>query len=204
MAVEMVRSRVLLLPQIRQQSWCVELRNYAVGSCVIRRETLPGKLFQDHCAMTGTAVTIYLANSITISPINLIHRRIQDLLWGGGALSSWPKIWWPFFSHHPLLHGHISHYTAYHQLPFYLICGGTSHQIQPHFCPISTKMYRKKCFALWVHLHLLHLFLFYGRSEFYLTGQCFLCLMAGLYLAGPYGTRHPQRSPIADVQATQV
>ena len=26
-----------------------------------------------------------------------------------------------------------------HQLPFYLICGGAPHQIQPYFCLISTK-----------------------------------------------------------------
>ena len=29
-----------------------------------------------------------------------------------------------------------------HQLPFYLICGGAPHQIQPHFCLIPTKMPR--------------------------------------------------------------
>ena len=44
-----------------------------------------------------------------------------------------------FFSHHPLLHGHIRHIVIYcHHLPFYLICGGAPHQIQPHFCLIST------------------------------------------------------------------
>ena len=32
---------------------------------------------------------------------------------------SWPKIWWPFFSHHLLLHGHIRYIC--HQ---YLICEG--------------------------------------------------------------------------------
>ena len=38
---------------------------------------------------------------------NWVHRRSQDFLLV--ALSSWPKIWWPFFTHHPLLHGHIRH-----------------------------------------------------------------------------------------------
>jgi len=43
-----------------------------------------------------------------------------------------------------------------HQLPFYFICGDAPHQIQPHFCLMSTKMPRKKILffvALGVHLH---------------------------------------------------
>jgi len=36
-------------------------------------------------------------------------------------------------------------YVIYcHHLPFYLICGGARHQIEPHFCLIPTKMPRKK------------------------------------------------------------
>ena len=35
-----------------------------------------------------------------------------------------------------------------HQLPFYLICRGAPHQIQPHFCLIPTKMPRKFFVAL--------------------------------------------------------
>ena len=49
-------------------------------------------------------------------------------------------------------------YVIYcHQLPFYLICGGAPHQIQPHFCLIPTKIPRKIfVIALWVHLHPLY------------------------------------------------
>ena len=49
-----------------------------------------------------------------------------------------------FFSHHPLLHGHIPIYVIYcHQLPFYLICGGAPHQIQPHFASFQQKCLEK-------------------------------------------------------------
>ena len=38
-----------------------------------------------------------------------------------------------------------------HRLPFYFVCGGAPHQIQPHFCLIPTKTPTKKfSMALWV------------------------------------------------------
>jgi len=40
MAVEMVRSGMHLLQQIRLQIWRLELRNYFMGSYILRRKTL--------------------------------------------------------------------------------------------------------------------------------------------------------------------
>jgi len=65
----------------------------------------------------------------------------------------WPKNWWPFFRHHPLLQCSYTSYTAtnYH----FISSGSAPLQIQPHFCLLSTKMPRKNVFsiALGVHLH---------------------------------------------------
>ena len=68
--------------------------------------------------------------------IHCQHRRSQDILWG--ALSSWPKIWW-FFLVITLCYM-VIYVIYYHQLPFYLICGGAPHQFQRHFCLNPIKM----------------------------------------------------------------
>jgi len=49
-------------------------------------------------------------------------------------------------------------YVIYcHQLPFYLICEGAPHQIQPHFASFQQKCLEKDFFvALRVQLHPLH------------------------------------------------
>ena len=81
---------------------------------------------------------------MTLYPLTLqyCHRRSQDFLCGGALFH--PKNWWPFSSHHPLLHGLIAH-----TLPIpTILC----------FCLIPTKMLGKIFFvALGVHLHPLHL-----------------------------------------------
>jgi len=83
------------------------------------------------------------------------HRRSQDFVCGGELYSS-PKIWWPFFvfSRHPPLHGHVRHIVP--ATTFLSLCGGCTHQIQPHFCLIPTKMPRIFFIALGVHLHPMH------------------------------------------------
>ena len=85
------------------------------------------------------------------------HRRSQDFVWGSGVhflRDQKSDDLFSFFNHHPLLQ--VIYVIYCHQLPFYLICGGAPHQIQPHFCLIPTKMPRKNFFvALGVHLHAL-------------------------------------------------
>ena len=55
------------------------------------------------------------------------------------------KIWWLFFSHHPLLHGHILHILPPTTFLSYL-WGCTSPEIQPNFCLISNKNAYKNIF----------------------------------------------------------
>ena len=61
------------------------------------------------------------------------------------------------FSRHPLIY--VTTVTYYHKLPFSVLCGAAPHEIQPHFCLISTKKAYKIFFRRpeGVHLHPLHI-----------------------------------------------
>jgi len=72
-------------------------------------------------------------NQFQLILMGIFHRRSQDFLRGGGVHFPWPKIWWLFFSHHPLLHGHIRHI-----LPPTTLRGCTSPNSAP-FLPHSNK-----------------------------------------------------------------
>ena len=70
----------------------------------------------------------------------VLYIGVARIFSGAGALFSWPKSWWPFFSHHPLLHGHIRHILPPTTFLSHLR-GCTSPNSVP-FCLIPTKMPR--------------------------------------------------------------
>ena len=92
------------------------------------------------------------------------HRRSQDFLWGALLLDQKSD---DLFLVITLLFYVVIYVIYCHQLPFYLICGGAPHQIQPHFCLIPTKMPRNFFSSPWeVHLHPLHPYGYaYGRFQ---------------------------------------
>ena len=67
------------------------------------------------------------------------HRHSQYFLWGGRRGVHLTENLMTFFSHHPLLHGHI-HQTLPPTTFFCLICRGAPHQIQPIFA-----LFQQKC-----------------------------------------------------------
>jgi len=77
-----------------------------------------------------------------------LHRRSQDILWG--EHSSWPKICWPFFSHHPLLHSYIRHILPPTTVLSHL-WGSTSPNTAP-FLRHSNKM-RRRIFSVATGVH---------------------------------------------------